>query len=73
MSKRYARFFRNSSLGYSGGTPVIQGTRIPVYDVAASVTAGLPMRRILSAYPGLDEEKVGLAVLYAEANLQRAG
>jgi len=54
-----------------GGTPVIRGTRIPVYDVAASVVAGLPMKRILSAYPGLDEEKVGLVALYAEANPQR--
>jgi uncharacterized protein (DUF433 family) len=54
-----------------GGTPVIRGTRIPVYEVAASAAAGLPMRRILSAYPGLDEEKVGLAALYAEANPQR--
>jgi Protein of unknown function (DUF433) len=26
------------------GTPVIRYTRIPVHDVAASVTAGLPMR-----------------------------
>ena len=29
------------------GTPVIRNTRIPVYDVAASVAAGLPMDRIL--------------------------
>jgi uncharacterized protein (DUF433 family) len=54
-----------------GGTPVIKGTRIPVYDVAASVAADLPMRRILSAYPGLDEDKVALAALYAEASPQR--
>jgi uncharacterized protein (DUF433 family) len=26
------------------GTPVIRNTRIPVYDTAASVAAGLPMR-----------------------------
>lgn len=35
------------------GTPVIRGTRVPVYDVAASVTAGIPVERILSAYPSL--------------------
>jgi uncharacterized protein (DUF433 family) len=53
------------------GTPVIRNTRIPVYDVAASVAAGLPMRRILEAYPGLTTEMANLATLYATANPQR--
>ncbi|MBI5163287.1 MAG: DUF433 domain-containing protein [Magnetospirillum sp.] len=51
-----------------GGTPVIRDTRIPVYDVVASVTAGLSRERILAAYPRLDDTMVDLAVLYAEAN-----
>lgn len=51
-----------------GGTPVIRGTRVPVYDVAASVTAGYPIERILEAYPSIDAEKVRLADIYAEAN-----
>jgi uncharacterized protein (DUF433 family) len=50
------------------GTPVIRNTRIPVYDVAASVAAGLPMDRILAAYPGLTAEMANLAALYATAN-----
>lgn len=50
------------------GTPVIRGTRIPVYDVAASVAIGLPMKRILAAYSQLNSEAVELAALYAEAN-----
>jgi uncharacterized protein (DUF433 family) len=54
-----------------GGTPVIRDTRIPVYDVAASVAAGLPTARILAAYPGLTAEAVELAAFYAEANPQR--
>jgi uncharacterized protein (DUF433 family) len=54
-----------------GGTPVIKDTRIPVYDVAASVSAGLPAERILAAYPGLTTEAIELAALYAEANPQR--
>ena len=54
-----------------GGTPVIRGTRVPVYDVAASMDAGISMKRILSAYPGLDEKAVELAALYAAANPQR--
>ncbi|MEK1887758.1 MAG: DUF433 domain-containing protein [Phyllobacterium sp.] len=51
-----------------GGTPVIRGTRVPVYDVAASVAAGYSNERIVAAYPGLDDEKVRLAAIYVEAN-----
>jgi uncharacterized protein (DUF433 family) len=49
------------------GTPVIRGTRIPVYDVAASVAAGLPRERIGAAYPGLEDRLIDLAAIYAEA------
>jgi uncharacterized protein (DUF433 family) len=54
-----------------GGTPVVGGTRVPVCDVAASLAAGLPMDRILAAYPSLDAGKVELAAIYAEANPAR--
>jgi uncharacterized protein (DUF433 family) len=54
-----------------GGTPVLKGTRVPVYDVAASVAAGIPMDRILSSYPSINREQVELAALFAEANPQR--
>lgn len=54
-----------------GGTPVIRGTRVPVYDVAASVAAGIPQKRILAAYPSLDADKVALAAIYAEATPPR--
>jgi uncharacterized protein (DUF433 family) len=57
--------------GILGGTPVIRNTRIPVYDVAASISAGLPAERILAAYPGLTAEDIELASLYAQANPQR--
>ncbi|MEP6716808.1 MAG: DUF433 domain-containing protein, partial [Terriglobia bacterium] len=50
------------------GTPTISGTRVPVYDVAASVAASNPMERILSSYPSLNREQVELAALFAEAN-----
>jgi uncharacterized protein (DUF433 family) len=53
------------------GTPVIRGTRVPVYDVAASVASGIPFDRILSAYPSLRREHVELATMYAEAYPQR--
>jgi len=54
-----------------GGTPIIRGTRVPVYDVAASVVAGISMERILASYPSLNHEQVELAGLYVEANPQR--
>jgi uncharacterized protein (DUF433 family) len=50
------------------GIPVVGGTRVPVYDVAASAAAGIPRERILEAYPSLDAEKIELAAIYAEAN-----
>ena len=53
------------------GTPVIRGTRVPVYDVAASVAAGLAVSDILEGYPSLNEEKVELAVIFADATPQR--
>jgi uncharacterized protein (DUF433 family) len=53
------------------GTPVIKGTRVPVYDVAASVAAGIPMEEILSSYPSLNREQVELAAVYGEAHPPR--
>ena len=54
-----------------GGTPIIRNTRVPVYDVAASVAAGLPMTRILAAYPALTTKMVNRAAFYAAANPPR--
>ncbi len=54
-----------------GGAPVMRGTRVSVYDVAASVAAGVPTERILAAYPSLDAETMELAAIYAEANPAR--
>ena len=53
------------------GTPVIRGTRVPVYEVAASVAAGVSVDEILQGYPSLKGDQVELAALYAEANPQR--
>jgi uncharacterized protein (DUF433 family) len=66
-----ARALVNEDSEILGGTPVISGTRIPVYDVAASLAAGMPKKRVLAAYPGLNEKDLELAALYAEANPQR--
>jgi len=40
------------------GTPVIRGTRVPVYNVAASVASGISVERILAAYPSLSERYI---------------
>jgi uncharacterized protein (DUF433 family) len=53
------------------GTPIVSGTRVPIYDVAASIASGIPMERILAAYPSLSRKQVELATLYVEANPQR--
>jgi uncharacterized protein (DUF433 family) len=53
------------------GTPVVKGTRVPVYQIAAAVTAGTPIEKILASYPSLKAEQVELAALYAEATPQR--
>lgn len=50
------------------GTPVFRGTRIPVYDVAASAEKGLPIERILRAYPELTERHIDWACRWATAN-----
>lgn len=49
------------------GTPVIKGTRIPVYDIAAAFDAGTPVERILKSYPSIKQSQVELASLYARA------
>jgi uncharacterized protein (DUF433 family) len=54
-----------------GGTPVIKGTRVPVYDVAASAAAGVPLRQLQEAYPSLTRELIELAILYAKATPPR--
>jgi uncharacterized protein (DUF433 family) len=66
-----ARRLVHSSSEILGGTPVVRGTRIPIYDVAASAAAGISTERILAAYPGLDAEKIELATIFAQANPPR--
>ncbi len=49
------------------GTPVIRGTRIPVYDVAALIEQGTPIAELLEMYPRLNEASIELASVYAKA------
>jgi uncharacterized protein (DUF433 family) len=71
-SERLARLEKARAMVVSspeilGGTPVIRGTRVPVYDVAASVAAGIPRDRILAGYPRVTPGQIDLAALYADA------
>ena len=55
-----------------GGTePVVSGTRVPVRDIAAAVSAGLSLTEILASYPSLTAEHVELAALYASVERPR--
>jgi uncharacterized protein (DUF433 family) len=54
-----------------GGTPVIKGTRVPAYDVAASAAKGLSIAEIRADFPSLTEDKIASAILYARATPQR--
>ena len=54
-----------------GGTAVIRGTRIPVYDVASLVDAGTPLEEMREIYPKLTPSQIELASIYAKANPQR--
>ena len=55
----------------AGSEPVIRGTRVPVYDVAAAVEAGTPIPDILTSYPDITEGQVKLAALFAKAERPR--
>jgi uncharacterized protein (DUF433 family) len=57
--------------GILGGTPVIKGSRVPVYDIAASAASGLSVSDIREDYPSLNENKIELAILYVKAAPQR--
>jgi uncharacterized protein (DUF433 family) len=54
-----------------GGTPVIRGTRIPVYDVASLVEGSTPRKELKKIYPMLTLSQIELAWIYAKANPQR--
>jgi uncharacterized protein (DUF433 family) len=54
-----------------GGTPVIRGTRVPVYLIAEMRRQGASVEEILTGYPSVTGEQISLAELYAQANPRR--
>ncbi|UWU25995.1 DUF433 domain-containing protein (plasmid) [Rhizobium sp. CB3060] len=53
------------------GTPVLKGTRVPVYTVAAMLSEGISHDEMLEDYPSLNKESLDLATIYAKANPRR--
>jgi uncharacterized protein (DUF433 family) len=53
--------------GVEGRTPVIRGTRVPVYDIAAAIESGTPTNKILRSYPSLKDWQIELSQIYAKA------
>jgi uncharacterized protein (DUF433 family) len=49
------------------GTPVFEGTRIPVDLVADMLSQGATVKEILEGYPALNEERIAIAPLYMRA------
>lgn len=54
-----------------GGEPVLKGTRVLVYDVAASLKSGIRPAELVTDFPSLDLGKVELARIYADTNPRR--
>ncbi|MBM7327997.1 DUF433 domain-containing protein [Agrobacterium sp. S2] len=52
----------------SGKEPVIRGTQIEAYRIAALLDAGVSVKDVLRDYPSLKEDQVVAAKVYAEAH-----
>ncbi len=53
------------------GTPVVRGTRIPVYDVGELMNSGTPVSEMKELYPRMTEEQLSLAQIYVKAHPRR--
>lgn len=65
LRRARARVRRDRSI--MGGAPVIDGTRIPVHQIAGMVEAGASSAEILDGYPGLTSRDIEDALLYAKS------
>ena len=62
--------FVNIDYGVLGGTPRIDGTRIPVYMILQAIEHHGDLNGALRAYPQLTREQVSDAVLFAASVLE---
>lgn len=53
-----------------GGEPIIQGTRVPVRTILASLTEGDRAEDILKDFPTLTEEDVRAVIAFAAASTE---
>jgi uncharacterized protein (DUF433 family) len=51
--------------GKRGGKPCVRGMRITVYDVLASLAAGMSMDEVQSEFPELTREDIQACLAYA--------
>jgi uncharacterized protein (DUF433 family) len=54
-----------------GGVPCICGLRIPVRTIVGMAANGMTFKKILDAYPDLEEEDLHAVLRYSAANIQR--
>lgn len=54
-----------------GGAPVFRNTRVPIHAIAEMLDSGVSVADILAGYPSINEEKIRLAPLYAQAHPRR--
>ncbi len=53
-----------------GGTPVINGTRIPVAVVLEQLASGETWESLLEGYPELTREDIQAVLLYAQSSVE---
>ncbi len=53
-----------------GGQPVIQGTRVPVRTILASLAEGASMQEILGDFPTLTEDDIRAVIAFAAASAE---
>lgn len=53
------------------GTPVFQGTRVPIDTVLASIESGIDFARLKNSYPFLTEDLIEAAKIYAQIRPRR--
>ena len=50
------------------GIPVISGTRVPAYDIVASIRKAIPRERIMLAYPSITDQDIDDALAFEAAH-----
>ena len=65
----YNRFIRRSP-AICGGEPVVQGTRVTIRTILASLAEGATISDIVTDFPTLAEEAVWAVVAFAAASAQ---